>query len=71
MLDKPKDTETDRGETDEAQESDHACRHRLRGRRLASRLAPTSLTARIALINILGLLVLASAFSISTSSARA
>ncbi len=58
MLDKPKDTETDRGETDEALESEHASGTAARPP-LASRLAPTSLTARIAVINILGLLVLA------------
>jgi two-component system sensor histidine kinase ChvG len=58
MLDKPKDTEADRGETDEALESEHASGHAARPP-LAARLAPTSLTARIAVINILGLLVLA------------
>jgi hypothetical protein len=58
MLDKPKDMETDRIEADEAVESDHASAASARPA-LLSRLAPTSLTARIALINILGLLVLA------------
>jgi two-component system sensor histidine kinase ChvG len=58
MLDKPKDMETDRIEADEAVESDHASAASVRPA-LLSRLAPTSLTARIALINILGLLVLA------------
>lgn len=58
MLDKPKDIETERGDTDEAPESELASANSSRPP-LLSRLAPTSLTARIALINILGLLVLA------------
>ncbi|MBL8791164.1 MAG: sensor histidine kinase [Rhizobiales bacterium] len=58
MLDKPKDIETDRNETDEALESENLSEAAVRPP-LLTRLAPTSLTARIALINILGLLVLA------------
>jgi two-component system, OmpR family, sensor histidine kinase ChvG len=58
MLDKPKDIETDRSETDEALESEALSEAAVR-QPLLTRLAPTSLTARIALINILGLLVLA------------
>jgi len=58
MLDKPKDIETDRSEADEALESDALSEAAVRPP-LLRRLAPTSLTARIALINILGLFVLA------------
>jgi len=58
MLDKPKDIEADRGDTDEAPESELASASSSRPP-LLSRLAPTSLTARIAIINILGLFLLA------------
>ena len=58
MLDKPKEIETERADADESLESDHAAAAAVRPP-LLSRLAPSSLSARIALINILGLLVLA------------
>lgn len=58
MLDKPKEQDLERSDADDVgDESDlHAAPLR---QSLLSRLAPNSLTARIALINILGLLVLA------------
>ncbi len=59
MLDKPKDLDTERTELDEAPESDTAGVSADLRPPLLQRLAPTSLTARIALINILGLVVLA------------
>jgi two-component system, OmpR family, sensor histidine kinase ChvG len=58
MLDKPK--EPDRLESDDAVESEAGDALPRRRAPYWSRIAPTSLTARIAVINILGLLVLAS-----------
>jgi two-component system, OmpR family, sensor histidine kinase ChvG len=58
MLDKPKEQEPERTDLDEALESEGGATASSRPS-LWSRIAPTSLTARIALINILGLLVLA------------
>jgi len=58
MLDKPKEQEPERPEVDEALESEAGLAVPSRPS-LWSRYAPTSLTARIALINIIGLMVLA------------
>jgi two-component system sensor histidine kinase ChvG len=59
MLDKPKDLDPERTDLDEAQDNDPATLPVAVRQSALARLAPTSLTARIALINILGLLVLA------------